>query len=349
MMLSIASFIFVFLIVALVHEIGHLVFARMAGIRVLEFGVGFGPKIYSKKVKNTIYSVNLFPIIAFVRLAGIDDTQEDEKDCPPEEMYANKKPTNKLIAIASGPIMNVLAGFVIFSLLFIFTGIPFVTNRVETVNKNSAAQKMGLLPGDVIKGIPGNKALSIEQIISKIHASKNSKVTFLIQRGNKEITLSGKPVYDQKVKASILGFSLASETKHPNILQSVSEGFTRTIAIFTMVISLLFQLLIGKVSIGDLAGPIGIAQISGQSAAKGIIPLLYLTGFISINLGAVNLLPIPALDGGRLVFVLIEYLRGKPVNEKIENFFHQWGLILLLGLIFFVSINDVIRIVGLKR
>lgn len=348
-LISAVSFVFVFIIVALAHEMGHFIWAKRSGIRVLEFGIGYGPTLFKKRVGETVYSINLIPILAFVRLAGIDEETEDEKDVPQDQKYFARSPWDKFRAIASGPAMNICLGFLIYSVLAATAGLPALSPRIEKVMDDSPALRAGLRRGDVIAGFNGKKADDMSAVIDTIHKSFGTTVVLNVLRDGRAIDIKATPMYDKKYKVGLLGFSLSTQYKKFAPAEAVWAGAEKTASIMIAVIVVFFQLITGKVSIADLAGPIGIAQFSGQAAMSGFATLMNLTAFISINLGVLNLLPIPALDGGRLVFVFLEWVRRKPINIDAENRVHQWGLVALLALMAIVSFNDIARLIRLGK
>ncbi len=343
-LVSVLSFVLVFIVVALAHELGHFVWAKRAGIKVLEFGIGFGPTIFKKEFRDTVYSINLIPILAFVRLAGIDE-QEQEKGVPNEQRYGSKSPAEKFKSIVAGPLMNLFLGFIIYALLAMTFGLPYTSNIISNIVQNSPAEKAGLVAGDKIVRFNGENILDINMTVSQIHKSADKPVSLVIVREGKELTINAIPKYDEKLKVGLLGFSLQSSYKRYSLIEGVFEGAKKTLHVSYMIIVILGQLLTSKIALTGLAGPIGIAQFSGQAAMQGLPAFLSLVAFISINLGVFNLLPIPALDGGRLVFILIEAVFKRPVKLEVENNIHQWGLVVLLAFFAFVSFNDIWRLI----
>lgn len=344
-LISIFSFIIVFLIVALTHEIGHFIFAKRVGIKVLEFGIGFGPNLFKKEFDGTIYSINLIPILAFVKLAGIDDEDNKSTEIPKENLYTSKSPFQKFLSIASGPIMNILLGFVIFSILAMTFGLPYTSNIVSKIVENSPAQKAGLKVGDKIIKIDGEKIIEMELAINKIHKSAGKEVRLTVLRGDKVIEIKAIPEYNQKLKVGLLGFLVENKLQKYGFFDGIIAGASRTIKLSILIVDVVIKLFTGRMSLSYIAGPIGIAKFSGQAAMQGMYSFLNLIALITINLGIFNLLPIPALDGGRLVFVLIEAVRKKPIDIETENKIHQWGLTILLLLFVVVSINDIKRFI----
>jgi regulator of sigma E protease len=345
MLLTIISFLFVFTVVALVHEAGHLYFSKRAGIRVHEFGLGFGPTLFSTKRNGTTYKINLLPILGYVKIAGIDTEDPQEKDTPENEKYYNKSVGQKFKSIFAGAGMNLVMGFVIFSLVFMFAGVPIgISNEISAVSPGSEAAKIGLQTGDKLVSIDNRMFQNAEDAIKVIHQSAGKQLRLGIQRNGSQMAIAATPKLNKRLKIGLIGFSLKAVYNKVNPFTAIYYGLKETAALVLMIVMLLGRLLVGKISFSDLAGPVGIAQITGQYAQHGFLSLLNFTAFFSINIAIVNLLPIPALDGGRLVFVLLEFIRRKPVSIEKENKIHMVGLFLLLGLLAALTVNDLLRI-----
>lgn len=345
-LLSCFSFVLLFFIVALAHEIGHFVWAKKAGIRVLELGVGFGPSIFRKKIENTVYSLNMIPVLAFVRLAGLDEESPDEAACPDNEKYFSKSPYLKFRSIVAGPLMNLLLGFFIFLALSLTSGLPSgnILNRIGNVDANSPAQASGIVKGDVISSIDGINFASMTKLVDYIHSRPGIMLDLEIMRNGRLLHLKCAPKMNSRYGIGVLGISFEQEFVKHGIFESIYISAEKTSSLIIAIIKVFIKLIIGRISLASLAGPIGIAQLGGAAASQGLVMFLLFTAFLSINLGVLNLLPIPALDGGRLVFILIEAARKKTIDIEIENRIHQWGLAILLIFIFAVSINDIFRI-----
>jgi regulator of sigma E protease len=345
MLINILGFIFVFTIIALSHELGHFFAAKKAGIRVYELALGFGPRLFGIKRKGTLYAINLIPILGYVKIAGMED--EEEKECPEEEKYYNKSVAAKFAVGFFGPFFNFIAAFLIFSFVFSFLGVPYkISNEIAAIVKNSPAEKVGLKERDVVLSIDGKKIEDMEKAIEIIHKSADKRLTLTIKRDVKTFNVTVAPKYDEKMKVALIGFQPKTLYRKVNPLQAVYHGMEQTVSMTAFILVILGKLLTGAISVKGLAGPLGIAQITSRYAHSGILSLLTFTAFLSINIGVLNLLPLPALDGGRLIFVIIEAIRRKPIKIEIENRIHRWGLIFLLGLIFIVTINDFLRILG---
>jgi regulator of sigma E protease len=346
MITSIISFILVFSAVTLAHEIGHFYFSRKAGIKVLELGLGFGPKLYGFIKGSTNYTLNLFPLGGFIRIAGINPEEETKEDqYSNEESYMNKRPTQKFFSVFGGPAFNFLLAFIIFYVMFTFTGVPKdISNEILTVVPGSVAAKAGIKSGDRIVALSGKKIASMSDAVDQIHKSPGKTLFFTIKRDGRTLKVRAVPQLNEKLKIGLIGISLKPLYFKAGPLAALYESIKQVAATSVVILYTLGLLIIGKLSIFDLAGPVGIAQFTGQVAGEGIIPLLSFTAFLSINLGLVNLLPIPALDGGRLVFITLEGIRRKAMDIKLENRIHQVGFTLLLALMAIITVNDIFRI-----
>lgn len=344
MLINVISFLIIFTLIALTHEFGHYFLAKRAGIRVFEFGIGFGPRLFAFSKFGTIFSLNLIPILAFVRIAGEGEDKEDIS-CPDNEKYTFKTPFQKLKTLSAGPFMNILSALVILILLFLFTGIPSgVSNEIGAITKNSPAEKAGLKVGDKLFAINEKTFPKMADAIDFIHKNANKSLTLTIKRGQKTFQAKATPIFNKELNVGLLGFSPKPTYQRVNPLIAVYHGFAQTLSMIIITLYILGQLILGRISFAALAGPIGLAQITGRYAQSGLISLIWFFSFISVNIGVLNLLPIPALDGGRLVFVLLEWIRKKPINQKLELKINQWGLAALLALMALVSINDILRL-----
>jgi len=346
MLIKFVTFIVVFTVIVLAHEMGHFLFSRLAGIRILELGMGLGPRIFGVIRNKTKYTLNLFPVGGFVRIAGLDENKEagDERFSP-RESYLKKTPRQKFLSVFGGPLFNLLLAFIIFYFMFAFTGVPKdISNEIAMISPKSEAQRVGLLAGDKILEISGKKISKMTDAVSIIHKSAGQTITLKIDRHGKQFEVNATPQLNKKLKIGLIGFSLKPVYARTNIFTAFIESIKQVFATSIIVMYTVALLIMGKLSLFDLAGPVGIAQFTGQVAGEGIVPLLSFTAFLSINLGIINLLPIPALDGGRIVFILIEAVRKKAIDIKLENRIHQVGLNILLALMAIVTVNDIIRI-----
>lgn len=345
MFLTLVSFLFVFSVITIVHEFGHLYFSKKAGIRVHEFGVGFGPTLFSIKKNGTVYKINLLPILGYVKIAGIDTEDPLEKETPENEKYYNKKISQKFLSIVAGPIMNLILGFVVFSIVFMASGIPSgISNEISAISPGSEAAKVGLQAGDQLVSINNQTFDNAEAAIQLIHRSADKELTLGIDRSGKSLIIKATPQYNKRMKIGLIGFSLRPIYEKVGPIKALWYGLTQTFGLSLLILSILGRLIVGKLSIFDLAGPVGIASITGQYARHGFISLLSFLAFFSVNVAVLNLLPLPALDGGRLFFVILEAIRRKPISIEKENKVHYIGLFVFLGLLAILTVNDLIRI-----
>ena len=346
MLVSIIAFLIIFTLLALVHEAGHLIWAKRAGIRVFEFGIGFGPRLWSFDWHNTTYSINLFPVLAFVRIAG---EGEDEQDlsCPPSERFHSKTPLQRFKALVAGPGMNVLFAFILLSLVSAFAGIPSgLSNEIGSISRGSPAEKAGLLVGDKIVKINGQSFPKMEAAIDFIHQSGGKVLTLSIDRGGNLFSVTAIPADNPRLKMALLGFSPKATYEKVNPLFALYYGAQQALSMIMVTLVVIGKLVTGGVRLSDLAGPVGIAQVTGKYAQSGFVALAYFAAFLNVNVGVLNLLPLPALDGGGIIFVLIELIRRKPLDPKIINKINGWGLAALLLLMALVTVNDILRLFG---
>lgn len=345
MLLTIISFLFVFTAITVVHEFGHLFFSKRAGIRVHEFGIGFGPTIFSIKKNHTTYKINALPILGYVKIAGIDTEDPEEKNTPESEKYYNKPLAQRFLSIFSGPLMNILLGFSVFSLIFMIAGIPVgISNEISAVSLGSEAANIGLRAGDKIIAIDGVVYENPEDAVQLIHKSAGKELNLTIERGRERLNTAATPELNERLKIGLIGFTLKAKYKRVDPFTAIYHGLMQTVNLTLLILSLFGRLLIGRLSFGDIAGPVGIAHITGQYAQRGFLSLLSFLAFFSVNVAVLNLLPLPALDGGRLFFVLLEAIRRKPISIEKENKVHYAGLFIFLGLLAILTIKDVIRI-----
>lgn len=331
-MLTAIAAIFVFLMVILFHEFGHFIVAKMVGIRVNEFSIGMGPKIFQKKKGETKYSIRALPIGGYVSMEGEDENSEDPRSF-------NKVPAPSRIAVvAAGAIMNFILAMIVFSIVSFNAGMP-TTTILETI-KNSPAEKVGMKPGDVIVSINNEQIKNWDSIVNEISNSnpkEDMEVTIL--RNEEKIDYLLKPEIGDNNRI-IIGIVPVSQK---SFFSSIKGGFEKTGFMLKLMFDFIKMAFRGQVSTKDLSGPVGVIYTIGEAAKYGFINLIYLMGFISVNLGFFNLLPLPALDGSRIVFLFIEIIRGKAIDPEKEGFIHFIGFVLLILLMITVTYSDVIR------
>ncbi|SHG95049.1 regulator of sigma E protease [Anaerosphaera aminiphila DSM 21120] len=332
-MATLIGSILVFLIVIMLHELGHFTIAKLVGIKVDEFSIGMGPEIFQTQKGETKYSLRILPIGGYVAMDGEDEYSENPRS------FNNVSVLKKMAVVVAGVIMNFLLAIIAF--FFIASFIGYNTNALGQIVENSPAQYAELKVGDEILSVNNQPTKIWEAVATNISMAKeNENITLEVKRGNEILKKEIKPDYKDGVAS--IGIGPKSEK---SFLSSIKYGFNKTVftigSVFT-TLKLLFQ---GNVSVDMFAGPVGVIQIIGQQTARGPIYLLNILGIISANLAVMNLLPIPALDGGKLVFLLIESITGKKVSDEIEGRLSFIGFGLLMTLMLYITVfGDLKRI-----
>lgn len=324
--------ILIFLIVILIHELGHFIVAKSVGIKVNEFAIGMGPKIFQKQKGETKYTLRLLPIGGYVSMEG-----EDEDSADPRSF--NMVPVGKRIAVVlAGAIMNFALAIIILSGIYISFGTPSTT--VGQLIEGSPAYTSNLEVGDRIVSIDGVKISSWDDISKSISRSEPNKLLNLeVVRNGENVDLEISPVEDKG--KTVIGIVPKNEK---NFIKGIKEGFLNTGRVVMLMFDFIASAFRGNVSLNDFSGPVGVVNEIGKAAKTGIYDIMFMLAFININLGFFNLLPIPALDGGRAFFLFIELLRGKPINPEKEGFVHFVGFVLLMSLMLVVTFKDIIKL-----
>ena len=331
-MLTAISAIFIFLLVVVIHEGGHFSVAKLVGIKVNEFAIGMGPKLFQKRKGETLYTLRALPIGGYVKMEGEDEDSDDPRG------FSKVSVWSRIAVVSAGAIMNFILAIVVLSIVAFSVGTP--TTTIEEVLVDSPAMENGVLPGDKIISINGEDISEWNEIVETINSSKTSETLNInVKRDDKIFSLQIKPVLDNE--RVVIGIVPMSEKK---FFKSIGAGFKDTWYLLKLMFNFIAMLFQGKVSTNDLAGPIGVISEIGNQAKMGFVNLLFMLGFININLGFFNLLPIPALDGSRIVFLLIEAIRGKPIDPKKEGFIHFLGFLFLISLMLIVTYKDLIKI-----
>ncbi len=331
-MLTAIAAIFVFLLVVVIHEGGHFSVAKLVGIKVNEFAIGMGPKLFQKTKGETTYTLRALPIGGYVKMEGEDEESDDPRG------FSKVSVWSRIAVVSAGAIMNFVLAIVVLSIVAFAMGHP--TTTIDKVLAGSPAMEYGVKSGDKIVSIDGVEIKDWNQIVDTINSSDTSKeLSINVNRDGTIIPLQVKPMLeDERV---VIGIVPESEK---SFIKSIGSGFKDTWYFLKLMFNFIGMLFQGQVSTNDLAGPVGVINVIGDQAKLGFINLLYILGFISVNLGFFNLLPIPALDGSRIVFLLVEALRGKPVDPKKEGFIHLIGFVFLISLMLLVTYKDLIRI-----
>jgi regulator of sigma E protease len=338
-------------ILIFVHELGHFLAAKYAGVGVLKFSLGFGPRLFGKKRGETEYLISAVPLGGYVKLLG---ESEGENIAPEDEKRSFlKQPVIKRIGIvAAGPFFNFLFAVLAFALIYMI-GVPALTTDIGGIQKDSMADKAGLREKDRIIAIDGKKVDTWGDISEIVTKSEGKELTLLISRGNdtREIRLTpqltkSKNIFGEEADAYKIGVlsSQNTVTRRLNPVMALWEGAQQTWVMTELTFLSVVKLIEGVISPSTLGGPILIAQMAGAQVKKGILPFIFFMAILSVNLGVLNLLPVPVLDGGHLFFYLIELVTRREINIKWREWAQQIGFVLLILLMLFVFYNDIMRI-----
>lgn len=322
-----------FLIFIFVHELGHLIAAKKSGMRVDEFSVGMGPKIYQKEKGETVYSLRMIPVGGYCAIAGEDEDSDDER------AFNNAPLKSQLLTILAGAFSNFLFGLIICIGLMSFSS---TTPEIYDTLENTPAEEMGLEKGDRILKINDKETKTVEDVQIAIKNSNGESLNFTLENNKGEIReVTGKAQKMENGDYSIgVQFQSGYELTSFSLITGIKEGFKLFFRLIISLFTVLKMLFTGQVGVSGLSGPVGVVRIISDAAKSGIVNVLFLMAYININLGVMNLLPFPALDGGRALFIFIEMITGKKVPARIEGVIHTIGIVLLLGLIVFVTFND---------
>lgn len=323
------------------HELGHFLVAKAVGVRVHEFALGFGPVLWKRRKGDTVYSVRGLPLGGFVKLAGMD-MPEDEADMvtdDDEESFNNKTLWQRLAVIAAGPMMNLVLATVLFAL---YMGLVVIPPTVQVVEPQSPAAAAGLLAGDVITEVAGEKILSIREINQIVASHPNEEIAVSVLREGHRLDLRITPKLDPELDRARLGVGMV-EKPRDSAGRALLSGLERTYVVSRDIILAIVRMISGKIE-PDIAGPIGIFQLVGESASRGFFFVLFIAAVLSVNLGLFNFLPIPVLDGGWLILLIWEAIRGRPLEPEQRGLVQFIGLAFLLLLMLFATYKDLLRL-----
>ncbi len=345
--MTIVYFILVLGITILIHEFGHYLFAKKAGIYCYEFSIGMGPRLFKWNRKNdeTDYCIRLFPIGGYVSMAG-ESTEVDPK-VPKSKHLQYKSWGKRFMVMFAGVLFNYLLAIVCFTIVALKTGaptnVPYVTGTVE----GYSAYEANVPESAEILQINDTKIMNMDHLSLVIASLKGEDVALTVKtkEGNVETyNLKAKEEKEKKETVYRYGFTIGTEYK-AGFLEAVKYGFTKMFSLFYQMLLIIWYLITGKLSLGSLSGPVGIYTIVGESAKAGLINLVYLVGYLCVNVGVINIIPLPAFDGGHILFLIIEKIKGKPVSQKVENTIHAIGMAFLILLMIAITIHDIIRLI----
>jgi regulator of sigma E protease len=353
-LLNILAFIFVLGIAILFHEFGHFITAKLAGIKVFRFSLGFGPKIAGFFWKGTEYILCLLPFGGYVKMAG--ETPQDEEDknaenrqmasgeyLPDKERFDKKPFFIRFAVIFNGPIMNLILAILLLIIVFYFSGTAQVTNIINDVTANSPAEKAGIISGDKIVEIDSTLVENAEEISEIINKGKGRIINIRLMRNNSYYETKVAPEYNSEYDRAMIGITLEVDIKKISLFQSFRKSFEMFFEIIHLIAIGFLETFTGKIPV-ELAGPLGIAQMAGEAAKIGFLNLLFFSAVINIFLGIINLFPIPILDGGQIVLLAIEKVRGKPLEPEYINLLYIIGFTLIIMIFLIATYQDILRI-----
>lgn len=346
--LSIITFILMLGILVFVHEFGHFITAKKSGVHIYEFAIGMGPLIKTIEGNDGIkYSIRALPIGGFVQMAGEVYEDDETKKIPKDKFLCNKPWYQRLIILCAGVFNNFVLAIILLFFLALTNDVARVVPVIDEVTKDTPAEKAGLKPGDRIVEVEGTKASSWDKVVLLLSLDEDKeKYDLVIERNGKEKEVTVKlEVKENKdgTKSKVLGITMGNNGRgFTNSLRYAFEKFYATLDQMAYTVGGLFT---GKVSINALSGPVGIFEVVDKQRKQGISEIVFLTAYLSINLGLMNILPIPALDGGHVLFVLIELITRKKVNAKVEGIATTIFFFLLMALMLYVTIHDIIRMI----
>lgn len=354
-LLGILAFILMLGVIIVIHEFGHFIAARSFGVHCQEFALGMGPRIWSHQGKHTLFSLRAVPIGGFVMMAGENDGSQDEEEddwlakVPENERLNNKPAWQQIIIMAAGVIMNFILAIVLFIIYAGATGVVQMDAEpvVYQVTENSPAADAGLMQYDRIVSITTEDGTVCEpetqSELSEFLQAHHGKSTFEIEREGQTLSFEIEPQFDEERQAWLLGFTAQAPLRKITWLEAVPEGFRLFGESSTAIFRSLGTLLKGQ-QLDQLSGPIGIYQVTDQVVSYGFLPFLSLIAMISVNIGIFNLLPLPALDGGRIVMLLFEVIFRRKIPAKVMEGVIMASFVLLFGLMIFATYNDIVRI-----
>lgn len=337
-MMTLVAFVVIFGTIVFFHELGHFALAKLSGIRVYEFALGFGPALGSITRGETKYSIRAFPLGGFVKMAGMDEPVDGLEETPDDDegSFHNKSLPVRLGTIAAGPLMNFVFAIALFVIYFMLIAVPPTITYVEPM---SPAEVAGLQPGDLFVSVNGEKVEDSGRVVELIGLSPGKEMQLVIRRQQELMTLQVTP--EDREGTGRVGITIDSKVQYP-FVTSVKAAFTQTWHLTTQLVRDIGMMITGQQKV-EVSGPLGIVQIVGETARHGVPNLIILAIILNINLGLLNLLPVPVLDGGWLLILLIEAVRGKPLAPETKGIAQFIGLALLVALMLFATFKDLSR------
>ena len=347
--INLLLFIVILGVIVFVHEFGHFIFAKIAGVYVFEFAIGMGPKICGFKKRETEYNLRAIPIGGFCSMAGEDFDDEELKKVPKKRRLQAKTAWQRFLIMVFGPMNNFILAVILLFFIALVWGGSTMDPIITSVEAGSAAEEVGISSGDRILKINNHKISTSDDMSLYLAISDPKKYTTMkVEKENDEVvTYKIKPRKIKENGEEVYRYGIGIEQKKTKGFgEALVYTFKKTCSIFKQMYITLAYLFTGGIKLNQLAGPVGIYSIVGEQSKAGIANLLYLMAFLSINVGVINLLPIPAFDGGHILFIVIEKIKGSPVDPELENKIHAVFLVLLMLLMLVITFNDILRLFG---
>ncbi len=327
--------VLLFLVLIVIHEFGHFIAAKLLGVRVNEFAVGFGPKLFSKQLGETKYSFNLFPLGGYCAMEGEDENSSDSK------AFCNKAAWRRFLIVVMGAVFNLILGLIIVAIILAPSKM-FATTTVAEFADNASSQKSGLKVEDTILEVDGRKIFTTYDLSYAFTNVEDGKIDMLVERNNKKVKLEDVEFETEEYEGiSYLSLDFKVYGEEKTFSTYIKQTFKTAVSYCTVIWRSFIDLISGKYGISAMSGPVGTAAVIGNAARQSLQNLLPIMALITINLGIFNLLPIPALDGGRIMFILFEMITKRKVPQKYEALVHGIGFALLLGFMALITIKDI--------
>ena len=351
MVTTIASTIIVLGVLVFVHELGHFVFAKKLGVGVLTFSLGFGPRLVGRKWGETEYQISVFPLGGFVKLVG-ENPGEEIKEEDRGRSFSAQPVWKRFLIVSAGPFFNFLLAIVFFSTINIF-GVPYFPSKIGDISPESPAAQAGLKKGDLIVSIDGEAVSKWDDLSRIIRSSQGKELQLKIKRDSETLDLKVTPksstqknLFGEEVQIFVIGITPTDELLVQKVgpFEAIGKGLSQTWFGIKLTVVSIIKVIERVIPAKTIGGPIMIAQLAGEQAKRGIISLILFTAILSINLGVINLFPIPVLDGGHFVFLALEAILRKPISIKKMEIAQQVGLILIILLMLFAFYNDLLRV-----
>jgi regulator of sigma E protease len=331
------------------HEFGHFLVAKLSGVGVITFSVGFGPKLWVRKKGETEYALSAFPLGGYVKMVGEDPDQEVQPG-DLEKSFAHKSLLKRIAIVVAGPGFNLLLAVLLLMVVYTFYGVPVMSTQVSGVEKGSPAEKAGIVKGDRIISLDGKTVEQWEDLSGGIKASGGKALELQIRRGSETVNVTvqptqkeGKNIFGERKDDWMIGIGSQVSLEKGNPGLAIVRAFYQTYDYSKLTLLAFYKMIVGDVSPRNIGGPILIAQMAGQQAQEGLGSFLAFLAVLSINLGVLNLLPVPVLDGGHLLFFLVEAVIRKPVAVRYREMAQQVGICLLALLMVYAFYNDIVR------